>query len=223
MRNLPTELMAVPCNCRAASLRQVTDGAEIEILAGVLRGDAASSVHFVDNDPADDINIKLIGGVIRFIHFNTPVTGTSNPIDLVNYIRSVFVSVWADDAGDGSYVKPFKTILDGINGAKGGEVRIAAGTYNLVAPLVLDSVRLIGASNRLDFAVGAVKPSWDEDDPGVSEEAPILVFTNGDGAAIQIKSNFTVLQGLSIAANDNGFPVVAIDDDSAERLDKGVD
>ena len=195
----------------------VTDGAEIELLAGVLRGDAASSVHFVDNDPADDANIKLIGGVIRFIHFNTPVTGTSNPIDLANYIRSVFVSMWADDAGDGSYVKPFKTIQDGINGANGGEVRIAAGTYNLVAPLVLDSVRLIGASNRLDFAVGAVKASWDED-PGVSEEAPMLVFTNELGPAIQIKSHNTVLQGLSIAANDNRFPVVAIHDDSAGVL-----
>ncbi len=195
----------------------VTDGAEIEILAGVLRGDAASSVHFVDNDPADDANIKLIGGVIRFIHFNTPVTGTSNPIDLVNYIRSVFVSVWADDAGDGSYVKPFKTIQDGIDGAKGGEVRIAAGEYNLVAPLVLDSVRLIGASNRLDFAVGAVRDSWDED-PGVSEEAPMLVFTNTLGPAIQIKSHNTILQGLNIAANDNRFPVVAIHDDSAGVL-----
>ena len=197
----------------------VTDGAEIEILAGVLRGDAASSVHFVDNDPADDANLKLIGGVIRFIHFNTPVTGTSNPIDLVNYIRSVFVSAWADDAGDGSYVKPFKTIQDGINGAKGGgEVRIAAGTYNLVAPLVLDSTRLIGASNRLDFAVGAVRDSWDED-PGVSEEAPMLVFTNTLGPAIQIKSNNTILQGLNIAAaSDNPFPVVAIHDDSSDVL-----
>ncbi len=197
----------------------VTDGAEIEILAGVLRGDEASSVHFVDNDFADDANMKLIGGVIRFIHFNTPVTGTSEPIDLVNYIRSVFVSRWADDAGDGSYVKPFKTIQDGIKGAaKGGEVRIAAGTYNLVASLVLDGVRLIGASNRLDFAVGAVRDSWDEN-PGVSEEAPMLVFTNPLGPAIQIKSNNTVLQGLSIAAaSDNPFPVVAIHDDSSDVL-----
>ena len=195
----------------------VTDGAEIEVLGGVLRGDAASSVHFVDNDPADDANIKLIGGVIRFIHFNTPVTGTSNPIDLVNYIRSVFVSVWADDAGDGSFVKPYKTIQQGIDGAHGGEVRIAAGMYNLVAPLVLDSVRLIGASNRLDFAVGAVRDSWDED-PGVSEEAPMLVFTNELGPAIQIKSHNAILQGLNIAANDNRFPVVAIHDDSAGVL-----
>ena len=195
----------------------VTDGAEIEVLGGVLRGDAASSVHFVDNDPADDANIKLIGGVIRFIHFNTPVTGTSNPIDLVNYIRSVFVSVWADDAGDGSFVKPYKTIQEGIDGAYGGEVRIAAGMYNLVAPLVLDSVRLVGASNRLDFAVGAVRDSWGED-PGVSEEAPMLVFTNELGPAIQIKSHNAILQGLSIAANDNGFPVVAIHDDSAGVL-----
>ena len=195
----------------------VTDGAEIEILAGVLRGDAASSVHIVDNDPADDANIKLIGGVIRFIRFAAPVTGTSAPIDLVNYIFSVFVSVWADEVGDGSFAKPFKTIQEGIDGANGGEVRIAAGTYNLATSLVLDSVRLVGASNRLDFGVGAVRASWGAD-PGVSEEAPILVFANADGPAIQIKGHNTLLQGLSIAAHDNGFPVVAIHDDSAGTL-----
>ena len=194
------------------------DGAEIEILAGVLRGDAASSVHIVDNDPADDPNIKLIGGEIRFIRFSAVVSGTSEPFNLVNYIRSVFVSVWADEVGDGSFEKPFQTIQEGIDGAAGGEVRIAAGTYDLVASLVLDSVRLVGASNRLDFAVGEVRDSWGED-PGVSEEAPMLVFTNALGPAIQIKSNNTVLQGLSIAAaSDNPFPVVAIHDDSSDVL-----
>ena len=127
------------------------------------------------------------------------------------------MSVWADKVGDGSFEEPFQTIQEGIKGANGGEVRIAAGTYNLVAPLVLDSVRLVGASNRLDFSVGDVRASWGED-PGVIEEAPMLVFTNTGGPAIQIKSHNTVLQGVNIAANDNGFPVVAIDDDEAGTL-----
>ena len=194
----------------------VTDGAEIEILAGVLRGDAASSVHIVGNDPADDENIKLIGGAVRFIRFATTVSGTSEPLGLAGYTFSVFVSRWAEEVGDGSYIKPFKTIQEGIDGADGGEVRIAAGMYELAAPLVLDSVQLVGASNTLDFGVGKVRASWGAD-PGVNEAAPMLVFTNGDGAAIQMGDN-TALRGLSIAANDNGFPVVAIDDDEAGVL-----
>ncbi len=179
--------------------------------SGLLISTVVDSFHVFDNQDDDRANISLVGGTVKWIEFTISVTGTSTNVNNTRYVTAVFVSIWAESAGDGTPETPYQTIAEGIANASGGEVRIAAGTYQLSATVVLDSVQLIGTANQLDFGEG-VNNSW-ADGAGVGDVAPVLVYSNTTGAAFEIKAHNAVVQGLKVVtAEGNSDPVILVDD-----------
>ncbi|MCP4524788.1 MAG: hypothetical protein GY833_02565, partial [Aestuariibacter sp.] len=185
-----------------------------------LRASDTDSLFTFDNGSGHADYIQLISGEVKFIQFETVVTGTSTNTDNVNYTTAVFVSMWYDTTGtgetpEGTPDKPYFSITEGLTAANesetGGKIVIAAGTYTVSSTITLDKVSLNG-SDLMTFGSG-VGASWTGSTLGVKDKRPVLNFT-GSGYAFHVIDQFETdqveIQGFEINTNANITSVVHV-------------
>ncbi len=199
----------------------MANGAEMKVDdTGYLTSTNGDSLFTFNNTLTSVGDIDLISGTVKYIQFADVITGTATNLNNVNYTTAIFVNVYYDSTGigasDGTPEKPFTTIEEGITvasaGLTAGEVRLAAGLYSVDSTLVLDNVSLIGSANTTFDAVGIVN-SWTSGTTGLNANKvyPTINFT-GTGAAIQVKTDEQVVQGLKIVMGSGNTIAVELAD-----------